>query len=38
MIQNAVIVAGFVYNAANRDDLLPRKPLPAPGQRGGRGQ
>ena len=38
MMQNAVIVAGFVYNAANRDDLLPRKPLPAAGQRGGRGQ
>jgi len=38
MMQNAVIVAGFVYNAANRDELLPRKPLPTPGQRGGRGQ
>ena len=42
MMQNAVIVASFVYQAANRDQLFPRKPLPAPppppGQRGGRGQ
>ena len=30
MKQNAVIVASFVYHAANRDDLLPRKPLPRP--------
>ncbi len=30
MIQNAVIVASFVYNAANRDQKLPRKPLPKP--------
>src|SRR4029450_6955683 len=30
MMQNAVIVASFVYNAANRDQLLPRKPLPKP--------
>jgi len=37
--QNAVIVASFAYNAANRDQLFPRKALPAPpGQRGGRGQ
>jgi Zn-dependent M28 family amino/carboxypeptidase len=37
--QNAVIVASFAYNAATRDQLFPRKPLPAPqGQRGGRGQ
>lgn len=28
--QAAAIVAGFVYNAATRDELLPRKPLPAP--------
>ena len=28
MMKNAVIVAAFVYNAANRDDLLPRKELP----------
>jgi hypothetical protein len=30
MLQNAVIVASFVYHAANRDSLLPRKPLPTP--------
>ena len=28
MRKNAVIVASFVYHAANRDQLLPRKPLP----------
>ena len=27
--RNAVILATFAYMAANRDDLLPRKPLPA---------
>ena len=32
MMRNAVIVASFVYNAANRDDKLPRKPLPKPQQ------
>jgi hypothetical protein len=38
MMQNAVIVASFVYHAANREELFPRKPLPAPpAQRGGRG-
>ncbi|MCH7823983.1 MAG: M20/M25/M40 family metallo-hydrolase [Acidobacteria bacterium] len=39
MMKNAVIVASFVYHSANRDELLPRKPLPAPqggGRRGGR--
>jgi len=30
MMHDAVIVATFVYNAANRDDKLPRKPLPKP--------
>jgi len=30
MMKNAVIVAAFVYNAANRDALLPRKELPKP--------
>lgn len=30
MMQNAVIVAAFVYDAANRDEKLPRKALPAP--------
>jgi len=38
MMKNAVIVASFVYQAANRDEKLPRKPLPKPqpaaGQRG----
>jgi hypothetical protein len=30
MMKNAVIVASFVYHAANRDQALPRKPLPKP--------
>jgi carboxypeptidase Q len=30
MMQMSAIVASFVYNAANRDALLPRKPLPKP--------
>jgi Iap family predicted aminopeptidase len=30
MMRNAVIVASFVYNTANRDEKLPRKPLPKP--------
>ena len=34
--KNAVIVASFVYHAANRDQLLPRKPLPR-AQNAGRG-
>jgi len=34
MRQNAVIVAAFVYQAANREDKLPRKPLPKPQPRG----
>jgi Zn-dependent M28 family amino/carboxypeptidase len=38
MMQNAVIVASLVYNAANHPERLPRKPLPAPQpQRGARG-
>jgi Zn-dependent M28 family amino/carboxypeptidase len=37
MMQNAVIVASFVYNAATRDELFPRKPLPAPPAQRGRG-
>jgi hypothetical protein len=28
MKHNAVAVATFVYLTANRDDLIPRKPLP----------
>ena len=35
MMKNAVIVASFVYHAANRDALLPRKPLPQPQPRRG---
>jgi hypothetical protein len=42
MMKNAVIVASFVYHTANRDEKLPRKPLPKaqpPGSRGrGTGQ
>ncbi len=30
MMKNAVIVASFVYHAANRDQMMPRKPLPKP--------
>jgi hypothetical protein len=30
LMKNAVIVASFVYQTANRDGLLPRKPLPPP--------
>jgi len=38
MKHNAVAVATFVYLTANRDELLPRKPMPAAaGQRGGGG-
>jgi len=37
MIKNAVIVASFVYLTANRDELMPRKPLPEP-MGGGRGR
>jgi hypothetical protein len=35
MKRNSVIVASFVYMAANRDQLLPRKATPAGGGRGG---
>jgi hypothetical protein len=37
MRKNAVIVAAFVYHAANREERLPRKPLPPP-QPAGRGR
>jgi hypothetical protein len=37
MMRNAVIVAAFVYDAANRDEKLPRKPLPKPQPPAGRG-
>jgi Zn-dependent M28 family amino/carboxypeptidase len=30
LMKNAVIIASFVYHAANRDELLPRKQLPRP--------
>jgi carboxypeptidase Q len=36
-MQMATIAAGFAYLAANRDEKLPRKPLPVPGQGGRRG-
>jgi carboxypeptidase Q len=38
MMRNAVIVATFVYNTANRDEKLPRKPLPKPAPAAGRGR
>ncbi len=38
MMRNAVIVAAFVYNTANRDEKLPRKPLPKPTPANGRGR
>jgi hypothetical protein len=37
MMRNAVIVASFAYHAANRDEKLPRKPLPRAPQGRGRG-
>jgi hypothetical protein len=37
MKHNAVVVAAFVYLTANRDALIPRKPLPEPAASGGRG-
>jgi len=30
MMRNAVVVASFAFHAANRDEKLPRKPLPKP--------
>jgi hypothetical protein len=30
LMKNAVITAAFVYHTANRDQMLPRKPLPKP--------
>jgi hypothetical protein len=36
MMRNAIIVASFVYNTANRDEKLPRKPLPKPPAPSGR--
>jgi carboxypeptidase Q len=37
MMRNAVIVASFAYHTANRDEKLPRKPLPKPTPPSGRG-
>ncbi len=36
VMKMSTIVAGWAYLAANRDERLPRKPMPAPGQGGGR--
>jgi carboxypeptidase Q len=36
MIRQATIAAAFAFLAANREEMLPRKPMPAPG--GGRGR
>ena len=30
LMQNAVIIASFAYQAAMRDALMPRKPMPKP--------
>jgi hypothetical protein len=35
LMKNAVIIASLVYHTANRDELLPRKPLPRPRGRAG---
>src|SRR6185295_3329607 len=37
MMRNAVIVASFAYNTANREEKLPRKPLPKATPPAGRG-
>jgi len=38
MIQQATVIAVFAYNAAMRDEKLPRKPLPAPTAAAGGGR
>jgi hypothetical protein len=38
MMRNAVIVASFAYHAANREEKLPRKPLPRAQSTGRGGQ
>ena len=38
VIRMATIVAGFAYLAANRDEMLPRKPANVPSSGGRRGQ
>jgi hypothetical protein len=30
LMQASTIIASFVYNTANRSEMLPRKPLPKP--------
>ena len=30
LMQGSVVMAWFVYNAATRDGMLPRKPMPKP--------
>lgn len=30
LVQNAITIATFAYHAANREQPLPRKPLPKP--------
>ncbi len=37
LMQAAAVVASFVYNTAQRDEMLPRKPLPKPQPRRDRG-
>ena len=37
MVQHATVIAVFAYNAAMRDEKLPRKALPRPGGRGTQG-
>jgi hypothetical protein len=37
-MKNATIAASFAYLAANRDERLPRKPMPVPGAGRGTGQ
>jgi hypothetical protein len=34
MMKNATIAAAFAYLTANRDEKLPRKPMPAAGRGG----
>ena len=33
MMQASAIMAAFLYQAANREEMLPRKPLPKPAKR-----
>ncbi len=38
LMKNAVMTASFVYHAANRDQMLPRRPLPKPARPAASGQ